>query len=100
MLQLDHHIQSLNHAPSPLPLPLSLPLPIGGLAPLASLALATSFAAPLTLSFASPLPPSFALHMNKANRLERRIYKQKEECKYATYLDVFPSTVAFCEDHL
>jgi hypothetical protein len=95
MLQLDHHIQSPNHAPSPLPLPLSLPPPIGGLA---SLALAPLFAALLAPSFASPLAPSFTLHMNKANRLERRISKQKEECKYATYLDVFPSTVAFSED--
>jgi hypothetical protein len=90
MLQLDHHIQSPNHAPSPLPLPLPLPLPIAGLAQLALLALAPSFA--------STLAHSFALHMNKANRLERRIYKQKEECKYATYLDVFPSMIAFCED--
>jgi hypothetical protein len=53
----------------------SLPLPIGGLAPLVSLALAPSFASPLTPSFVAPLAFALALHMNKAHRIERRIYK-------------------------
>jgi hypothetical protein len=73
MLQLKHHIQSSNHVPSPLPLHLPLPLPIGGLATLVSLALTPSFADPLTQSFVASL--ALVLQMNKANRLERRIYK-------------------------
>jgi hypothetical protein len=45
--------------------PIPLLLQIGGFAPLVSLAFAPSFA------------PLLALRMNKANRLERRNYKQK-----------------------
>jgi hypothetical protein len=44
--------------------------------------------------------PTFTctIYMNIANRLERGIYKQKEQGKYAIYLNVFPSVVAFFED--